>query len=388
MKKIIIIFSCLIFLIPINLKAVEITGASYTGFNEVSIGEEYTFYVNPNISGFVPGYDNKIGYLAIYIELFYDEDVMLLQNATIPHFETIFNSENAILDKGHRLIISAFDDEDASDSCAEGLLYCGNAPLELNFFAKNTKINSTNIEIRNITLGYLNLGETSKAEIESLEEKELYEYLINNMKLISKDVQIKKNIVIKNNNSNTQVKEPEPIPPSHPNSGLLNSGNINVPKVNNNEVSKPTQTKSNNTNLSKLEIQNYQIDFNKDKKEYELTVGADVNKIIISAEAEDSKAIARVKGADDLNASGNKVTIEVLAEDNSTSTYTINIIHKDEAKNKEIKSKPKQEIKINVDKKILKLMLGILGGIILIIIIIFLSTINKRRKLNKMFNDL
>lgn len=388
MKKIITILSCLIFIIPINLKAVNVQGATISGPNEITIGDEYILNVYPSFNGFNPGYDNKIGYLLVYIEIIYNEDVMSLQNASIPHFEVDFTSDEGNYGKGHRIIIAAFEDENSSNLCAYDSLYCGDVSLELKFFAKLTKETSTDIEIRNITIGYLDFTNVTKEEIEQLDENQVAEFVFKNLKSTYKDVQQTKTIKIKNNNSDTQIKEPEPTVPFHSNSGLINSNNINIPKVDNSEVTKPAQTKSNNSNLSKLEIQNYQIDFNKDKKEYEITVGASVNKIIVTAETEDSKSIARVKGADDLNANGNKVTIEVLAEDNSSSTYTINVTHKEELKTEQNKTNDKKENKINVDKKILKLLLGILSGIILIIIIIFLSTINKRRKLNKLFEEL
>lgn len=386
MRKIIIIFACLIILIPVNLNAVAVQGASVTGQNEVTIGEEYTLKVHPNISGFTPGYDNKIGYLLVYIEILYDEDVLSLQKASIPYFEIDFNSDNAIQGKGHRLILAAFSDEEAPNLCAYDSLYCGDITLDLKFFAKNTKVSSTNIEIRNITIGYLDLSTITEEELNNLDESELLEYLIKQIQTTYKDVKVSTEVNIKNNNSNTPIEEPTTTPPSS-NPDILNP-NINVPKVENNPATIEKETKSSNSYLSKLEIQNYKIDFNKDIKEYEITVGAEVNKIIVSVEAEDPKALARVKGNDDLNANGNKVTIEVLAEDNSTSTYTINILHRDKEELDISEITKKEKNIINVDKKIFKLMIGILSGIILIVIIIFLSTINKRRKLNKLFKEL
>lgn len=113
MKKIIIICTCLISLIPISLNAVSVGGASVTGNNEVTIGEEYTLKVNPSISGFTPGYDSTIGYSVAFIEILYDEDVLSLQNATIPYFLTDFNSDEAIKGKGHRIITAVINDESA-----------------------------------------------------------------------------------------------------------------------------------------------------------------------------------------------------------------------------------------------------------------------------------
>lgn len=386
MKKIIIICTCLISLIPISLNAVSVGGASVSGNNEVTIGEEYTLKVNPNINGFTPGYDSTIGYNIAFIEILYDEDVLSLQNATIPYFLTDFNSDEAIKGKGHRIITAVINDESAPNLCAYDVLYCGQISLDLEFFAKNTKVSSTSIEIRNITIVYFDFSNINEAELENMTEEELEDFFLKKIQTTYKDVKQTKTINIKNNNVDTPVKEPDPVQTTPPSSGSIKPDNIKVPTVENN--SNQAVNKSSNSYLKKLEIQNYNIDFNKDVKEYEITVGKNVNKIIVSAEAEDDKAIARVKGNDDLNASGNKVTIEVLAENNTTTTYTINIIHKEEETEEEAIIEEKKPQKLTVDKKIIKLMVGLISGIILIGIIIILSTINKRRKLNKMFDEL
>lgn len=278
------------------------------------------------------------------------------------------------------------NDESAPNLCAYDVLYCGQISLDLEFFAKNTKVSSTSIEIRNITIVYFDFSNINEAELENMTEEELEDFFLKKIQTTYKDVKQTKTINIKNNNVNTPVKEPDPVQTTPPSSGSIKPDNIKVPTVENN--SNQAVNKSSNSYLKKLEIQNYNIDFNKDVKEYEITVGKNVNKIIVSAEAEDDKAIARVKGNDDLNASGNKVTIEVLAENNTTTTYTINVIHKEEETQVEAVIEDTKPQKLTVDKKIIKLMIGLISGIILIGIIIILSTINKRRKLNKMFDEL
>ena len=146
--------------------------------------------------------------------------------------------------------------------------------------------------------------------------------------------------------------------------------------------------KSSNTNLKILEIQNYPIDFNKDIKEYEITVAKGVNKIVLKTETEDIEASVKITGNDDLSANGNKVNIEVTAEDDSRTTYIINVTHKEEEIIKEPTKEKTNTPKIKSDKKILKLF-GIIGGVLVLLIITFtIKGIIKKKKINEMFDDL
>lgn len=89
--------------------------------------------------------------------------------------------------------------------------------------------------------------------------------------------------------------------------------------------------KSSNTNLSKLEIDGYELDFDKNTLEYEITVSNDVNELDITAIAEDAKSRVNIYGNDSFEEGENIVTIVVTAEDGSQKTYTIKV-NKEEAK--------------------------------------------------------
>lgn len=392
MKKIIIILISILLFLPLNIKAVEIRGASFSTSENVEIGGRYKVNVKPSIGGFTPGYNNTLGYLIVYVEIIFDEDVLILENVEIPHFKVNYSADTRI-EENHYLVYGIFDDEDASDVCGYGSLYCGDLSVDISFFARNTEYAETKFEIRNITLIYLDMIDKTEEELESMTEEELQNYLLSNIKSTYKDVQISKTIPIKKNNSAPIVNEPT-IAPSGPTLPPLKP--IVVPKVE--TPQKPTSSTENNTSknlssntfLSKLEIYNYNIDFNKKNKYYEISVSPEVNELDVRASVEDEKALYKIYGNDDLKNNDYTVTIEVTAEDNTKSTYKIKVNLKDEENQIINDTTPKEEKKkdIKLDKKIIKLMSGIGIGLLLIIVLIIIKSIRKKKTLDKMFKEL
>ena len=98
--------------------------------------------------------------------------------------------------------------------------------------------------------------------------------------------------------------------------GDIKSYTINVVKV---------YPKSTNNYLSKLEIEGYEIEFNKDTLEYNIKVSSDVETLDITAVAEDSSARVNIYGNSDFKEGENTVTVVVTAEDGSERTYTITV---------------------------------------------------------------
>ena len=88
---------------------------------------------------------------------------------------------------------------------------------------------------------------------------------------------------------------------------------------------------SSNNYLQTLKIEGYEIEFDKDKLEYEITVGSDVTSLDITAIAQLSSANVRIYGNDNFKEGENIVTIVVTAEDGSEKTYTIKV-NKESAK--------------------------------------------------------
>ncbi len=107
-------------------------------------------------------------------------------------------------------------------------------------------------------------------------------------------------------------------------SGEVKTYKINVIK----EYPKATtqiMSLSSNNYLSSLIIDGYDIKFDKNTLEYEITVGSDVTSLDISATSEVDSASVRIYGNDDFSEGENIVTIVVTAEDGSQKTYTIKV---------------------------------------------------------------
>ena len=100
-----------------------------------------------------------------------------------------------------------------------------------------------------------------------------------------------------------------------------NSSNNNTDKTN---------SKSNNANLKDIVLDIGNINFHKNILTYDINVSYDIKKIDVNAVAEDSKAKIEISGNDDLKVGENKIVVKVIAEDNTTKEYIINVIRKEE----------------------------------------------------------
>lgn len=135
-------------------------------------------------------------------------------------------------------------------------------------------------------------------------------------------------VTVRNSTSVTIVvptPQPEPTPAPKPNNNTSNnnsSGNSS-----NNNTSK-TVKKSDNSNLSSIQIAEGVIspEFSKTVKEYIVNVPYEVTKLSIAATPEHSKGTVTISGNDELKVGENLIEIIVTAEDNSTDKYTIKAI--------------------------------------------------------------
>ena len=87
---------------------------------------------------------------------------------------------------------------------------------------------------------------------------------------------------------------------------------------------------SSNNYIKFLKIKNYKINFDKEKLEYNITVGNKVDSLDLDIILDDNNASYEVFGNKDFKVGKNKVSIEVTAEDGSTRTYIINVDKKKE----------------------------------------------------------
>ncbi len=95
--------------------------------------------------------------------------------------------------------------------------------------------------------------------------------------------------------------------------GSIRVYNINVVKI----------YHSSNNNLSNIEIEGYDIDFDKDTLEYKIDVDSSVTSLNINAIVEDNNAWAKIEGNENFKEGENIVTITVYAQNGETKTYKL-----------------------------------------------------------------
>lgn len=132
------------------------------------------------------------------------------------------------------------------------------------------------------------------------------------------------------------VTAPKPAEPETPTQPTTPSDNNTTKPSNNNTTTKPSGNttkpaeakKSDNSNLSSIQIAEGVIspEFSKTAKEYTVNVPYEVTKLSIAATPEHSNGTVTINGNDELKVGENLIEIIVTAEDSSTDKYTIKAI--------------------------------------------------------------
>lgn len=135
-------------------------------------------------------------------------------------------------------------------------------------------------------------------------------------------------VTVRNSTSVTIVvptPQPEPTPDPKPSNNTSNNNSSG--KSSNNNTS-TTVKKSDNSNLSSIQIAEGVIspEFSKTVKEYTVNVPYEATKLSIAATPEHSKGTVTINGNDELKVGENLIEIIVTAEDSSTDKYTIKAI--------------------------------------------------------------
>ena len=310
MKKILLLLTTLIILIPLNLKASDIT-AKLTGPKEITIGETLTVKYTINVTEIVMTDTNSKGIVCIMYYIDYNQELLSLKSVTTSNYETAFiNEEGTISVESIPKTKNCFNE---TTNCSSGTY---EATLTFNILSKETT--TGNIKITDPIIAVVDSEDISNDVLNGLSFEEIIE------KAFKQSPNNYESLIF-------TIKKP-----------------------------KEADTRSSNNNLSSFEIQNYKIDFNKEIQEYEINVANNVNKIVVKATPEDTNSRVKITGDDDLESNNNQVTIEVIAENESIKTYTIKVKHKEDVN--QIVDTPKEETKtkITLDKKIIKLF-GIIG---------------------------
>lgn len=341
----------------------------------VKTGDTFTIPLYLSFTGVSPKDQNSFGIGGVVFDLEYDDSVFKIIEVNASGFNSELIEEN-----GEYAITSAISGEDLlSNSCLDNLLYCGEYGASITFYVKDTDKESATIKINEVAI----IGwQLTNGQRDSYLEKDMQTYTskVNKMTTIT----IKKE-TIKNEEPTTITKT---TTEDKKESTITNAIDKKIEQNDNSIDTNIDNTKSNNNYLSKLEIDDYPIDFYKRTNEYNIEVNKGLNKLLVTAELEDKSALLEIIGADNLKANNNQVKVVVTAENGSKNTYIINVSYEDDTKKKSLSD-------INIIKKIKdffldnKMYIFIGMGVILLIIIIGI-VINKisDNKLGDKFDNL
>ncbi len=131
--------------------------------------------------------------------------------------------------------------------------------------------------------------------------------------------------------------------------------------------------------LKSLSIEGYEISFNKEKLEYEILIGEDVESLNINAVSADETALINISGNEGLKPGENKVEVVVTAENGDIKTYVIDVYKKGTITDNATIEKTYKKTK-NIWKIIAIISLVVNG---LLIVLLVLKIIPKKKKTTK-----
>lgn len=147
------------------------------------------------------------------------------------------------------------------------------------------------------------------------------------------------------------------------------------------EESKPVEKeKSNNAYLSDITLSIGNIECNKDIFEYSLEIENEIEKIVVEATVEDSKAKVDGIGEYNLEIGLNEIKLIVTAEDSSTKEYVIKIVRKEKIEEKVQEDTNLKENDTKEEKTDNKFILLTISSSILFVVIVGIVLILYKKK--------
>lgn len=378
MKKIWYILVLFLMVCPFCVNAqASISNTYISGINNKKIGEDLSVSFSVNVSDIRKGDATSLGIFSVAYEMVFDDSVFTITGIESKEWES-----SVVKTDGKYYVVSVVGDDDPfKNKCADGVLQCGSYIANVKFFINNTDKTESTIKMGEVSVGLLKMTnqydeitEDDLIEINTVSNKS---QTFNIGRSTSNDVKQPDSIVTDKKVENTAKSTLQKIENNVKNNS---NNNDSSNKTNGNQ----TATKSNNSNLKTLEIENFTIDFDKNKKEYTININDSINSLNINALVEDEKASYTIIGNDDLKANNYQVLIEVTAEDGSKSNYVVNVSVLKDSKTTNSNNKNKSLKDIKIDKKYY--VIG--AGVLVILLIIFIISKLRDRKLDKLLNKL
>ena len=341
---------------PIVVNADNVDTLSINGTNSAKIGEEFTLTFKLK---FKDQSESK-GLYAVAFELDYvDYDFTITKIST----DSAFNSAVVKTTDGKYYVVSELNGTINTNTCSDGVLFCGTYEAKLTFYTQDTKSTKSSVDIGEYEAILLNLIKDKSKEITE-----------DDMTLVSGNglEKTKHVIEISKKDSGTTVEKKKSIVENSKNTSKNVKNNIKTTKTtkkttDNSKTNTKTTKEDNklNNNLKTLKIKGYKIKFDKHKKYYDIDVEEGINKLKVTAKAEATNAQVKIKGADNLEKSKDKITITVTSEKGEKKSYVINI-----NRIKTAKKKKKDSFEITDDQmNTLKIFLIGVGVVALVVFI-------------------
>lgn len=377
MKKF-LIFIIFFIILPTNIFAASVTGATISGDQSGYGGDKIYITFDANLSGLDQSSTEKDGIVYIFFNFRFDNRLLSLTEVESDLNTLVFYNTNEKIYQS-----TSIASENMQNACSDKALFCGNNhKIKLEFKVANNELTEitdyTMIKLDKILLGTLKVGEIQNMSDDDISKNtKLTEYPIN----IEHKINVHYNSGITVTIPDTVVKETSKKDTTETIKDIIPEikKETPTPKNNTTPTTPSSPKKSSNTNLSKLEVKNYDIGFTKEKDYYELYIDDEnINSLEVLAELEDSKSTYEIKGSDDLNASDNRITIDVSSENGDKKTYTINVKTKHIYKEKE-KEETVKIFNYEIKKRYVKYAIIAIIIIIVLIILKIVITILKDR---------
>lgn len=377
MKKVISFILLMLIILPLKVKAETIKDVKLVFSKDPFVGKEFSIIVAVELNDL----ENNIGSLGIasvIYELEFDDSIFAIVGADKNEFDS-----DIYISEGKYYIVSYINEIQLTNNrCVDGVLYCGEYVQTINFYTKDTNINKTQIKVNDVNVALLPIGS-------DYEEDDI---VIINGPSCSRDITINRE---QGSNEDINTEEPDDIVSEPTNNDIISGTKPNIndtikehPISNNITIEK----KDSNNYLSSIEITNYNIDFNKDKLEYNIDIDENINELDVKFIPESAKAKAHIKGNNNLKENNYKIIIDVISEDDNLKTYVINANpqknEKEEITEDKIdKSKVNKTSKFKINKKIKNILIISLAILLVIIIVTVVIFYRKDKEIDKQIDE-
>ena len=374
MKKKIMIFLLLVVLLPFPVNATPtIKKTRLIIPDSVAKGTSFSFTFSIDFLGIEKDKKDGQGIAGVEFEIDYDDDLLVLTD--IQSQQNTWKSQKEEEDGIKYISSTITESNQAGNKCTDGILNCTNYMVTVSFYLKNTETETTTISI----------GRTNVILLDKFDFNREYteEEIIKNAQLVSINANETKVITITQSDTPVSEQIPEPFISSDDKNLQLDFSQMVAQ-----QIEKVQKLESNNNYIKSLQIENYEINFRKTKKEYDLKIDQGINELQIKVELDDERETYKIIGADNLKENDNQVTIEVTAENGEKNIYTIHIKEKIEDVDSEkiiTNTKTDNGPKIKINK--IYLIVGGIGFVVFMTLIFIIKKIIDR-KLDKALDEM